>query len=44
MVQSGKLAPQHLVSGTISLSQSIDVLTSMAQFEGAGVTVITDFS
>ena len=28
----------------ITLSQSIQVLTSMAQFEGAGVTVITDFS
>ena len=44
MVQSGKLAPQQLVSNTITLSQSIQVLTSMAQFEGAGVTVITDFS
>jgi alcohol dehydrogenase len=43
MVQSGKLAPQHLVSNVITLSQSIQVLTSMAQFEGAGVTVITDF-
>jgi alcohol dehydrogenase len=44
MVQSGKLTPQHLVSNVITLSQSIQVLTSMAQFEGAGVTVITDFS
>jgi alcohol dehydrogenase len=44
MVQSGKLTPQHLVRNVITLSQSIQVLTSMAQFEGAGVTVITDFS
>ena len=44
MVQSGKLAPQRLVGNLITLSQSIQVLTSMAQFEGAGVTVITDFS
>jgi alcohol dehydrogenase len=44
MVQSGKLAPQDLVRSIITLSQSIQVLTSMAQFEGAGVTVITDFS
>jgi alcohol dehydrogenase len=44
MVQSGKLAPQHLVRNVVTLSQSIQVLTSMAQFEGVGVTVITDFS
>jgi alcohol dehydrogenase len=44
MVQSGKLSPQHLVGGVVTLSQSIEVLTSMAQFDGTGVTVITDFS
>ena len=44
MVQSGKLAPQRLVSNSIPLSQAIQVLTHMAQFESSGVTVITDFS
>jgi alcohol dehydrogenase len=44
MVQSGKLTPQRLVGDTIALSQSIAVLTNMAQFEGTGITVITDFS
>jgi alcohol dehydrogenase len=44
MVQSGKLSPQRLVGDTIALSQSIHVLTHMAQFESSGVTVITDLS
>jgi alcohol dehydrogenase len=44
MLQSGKLAPQRLVGATVTLSQSIHVLTQMAQFDASGVTVITDFS
>lgn len=43
MVWSGKLAPSRLVGKQISLSESIDVLLNMNKFDGAGVTVITDF-
>jgi len=42
MIQSGKLAPEKLVGRTISLEQSIEALTSMDRFEGAGVTVVTE--
>lgn len=44
MVRTGKLQPQRLVGKEISLSASIDALMNMNRFEGAGVTVITDFS
>jgi alcohol dehydrogenase len=43
MIQSGTLAPGKLVGRTISLEESMDALTSMDRFEGAGVTVVTKF-
>lgn len=43
MIQSGKLAPEKLVGRTISLEESIDALVNMDRFEGAGVTVVTEF-
>jgi alcohol dehydrogenase len=43
MIQSGKLAPEKLVGRTISLEQSIEALMCMDRFEGAGVTVVTEF-
>ncbi|KWI56363.1 alcohol dehydrogenase [Burkholderia pseudomultivorans] len=44
MVHTGKLAPSRLIGKEISLGQSIDALMNMNRFEGAGVTVVTDFS
>ena len=44
MVWSGKLHPERLIGKEISLSASIDALMNMNRFEGAGVTVITDFA
>jgi len=43
MIQSGKLTPAKLVGRTISLEESMEALTSMDRFEGAGVTVVTKF-
>ena len=43
MMRAGKLAPERLIGRTISLEQSIDALMNMDKFEGAGVTVITEF-
>jgi alcohol dehydrogenase len=43
MIESGKLLPGKLVGRTISLEQSMEALMSMDRFEGAGVTVITEF-
>ncbi len=43
MIQLGKLMPQKLVGQKISLAQSVDVLVNMDQFNGHGVTVITEF-
>lgn len=43
MMDSGKLDPARLVGRTVSLEQSIDVLTSMDAFPGVGVTVVTEF-
>jgi len=43
MIQSGKLAPGKLVGRTITLEQSMGALVSMDRFEGAGVTVVTEF-
>ncbi len=42
MIESGKLRPGLLVGRTIDLQQSIEALTSMDRFEGAGVTVVTE--
>ncbi|MGN6653361.1 zinc-dependent alcohol dehydrogenase family protein [Trinickia sp.] len=44
MVRTGKLQPERLVGKEISLSASVDALMGMDRFEGAGVTVITDFA
>lgn len=43
MIQSGKLRPGKLVGRTINLEQSMEALMSMDRFEGAGVTVVTEF-
>jgi alcohol dehydrogenase len=44
MIRTGKLQPERLVGKEISLSESADALMNMNRFEGAGVTVITDFA
>ena len=44
MIRTGKLQPQRLIGKEISLSASADALVNMNRFEGAGVTVITDFA
>lgn len=43
MIQSGKLAPEKLIGKRINLEQSVDALMNMDKFEGAGVTVVTEF-
>lgn len=43
MIESGKLAPERLIGRRITLEQSIDALVNMDKFEGAGVTVVTEF-
>ena len=43
MIETGKLAPEKLISRTITLEQSIDALVNMDKFEVAGVTVVTEF-
>ncbi|MGL6250633.1 MAG: zinc-binding dehydrogenase, partial [Billgrantia desiderata] len=43
MIQTGKLSPEKLVGQRISLERSIEALTSMDEFQGVGVTVVTEF-
>jgi len=43
MIQAGKLSPEKLIAERISLEDSIAALTSMNDFNTAGVTVITEF-
>lgn len=43
MIQTGKLSPEKLVGQRIDLEQSIKALTSMDEFQGVGVTVVTEF-
>jgi alcohol dehydrogenase len=43
MIEAGKLTPEKLIGRTITLEQSIDALVKMDKFEGAGVTVVTEF-
>ncbi len=43
MIVSGKLAPQRLVTRTVDLAQSIEVLTRMEHSDAPGIAVITDF-
>jgi alcohol dehydrogenase len=43
MIEAGKLSPAELIGRTITLAQSIAALVKMDKFEGAGVTVVTEF-
>jgi alcohol dehydrogenase len=43
MIAAGRLKPADLVGRKITLAQSIDALMGMDRFEGAGVTVVTEF-
>ncbi len=43
LVDAASLDLRRLVGRTVSLEQSIDVLTSMDAFAGVGVTVVTEF-
>lgn len=43
MITAGDLSPEKLIGRTISLEESIAVLTSMNDFSNTGVTVITEF-
>lgn len=43
MMLSGKLQPEKLLGRTISLSESIEALTTMDNYSSPGVTVVTDF-
>ena len=43
MIEAGKLAPEKLIGRTITLEQSINALVNMDKFQGAGVTVVTEF-
>ncbi|MEN6298178.1 MAG: zinc-dependent alcohol dehydrogenase family protein [Rectinema sp.] len=43
MVASGRLHPERLVTGRLSLAQGIDFLQKMGQFPGMGINVITTF-
>ena len=44
MIGSGKLAPEKLVTQTVNLEQSVEVLTGMGRSDAPGIAVITDFS
>jgi len=43
MISAGDLSPGRLIGRTVSLEESIGVLTSMNDFSSAGVTMITEF-
>jgi alcohol dehydrogenase len=43
MVASGRLHPERLVTGRLSLAQGVDFLQKMGQFPGMGINVITTF-
>ncbi|WP_346796907.1 zinc-dependent alcohol dehydrogenase family protein [Halomonas sp. Bachu 37] len=43
LIESGKLSPERLIGRRITLEQSIGALMNMDKFEGAGVTVVTEF-
>jgi alcohol dehydrogenase len=43
MIQANKLKPQMLVGKTINLSDAPEALMRMDQFEGTGISVITQF-
>jgi len=44
MIEAGRLDISRLVTGRIALGQAEDALRRMDGFQGAGVTVITDFT
>ena len=44
MIAGRKLAPEKLVTKTVNLAQSIEVLTGMDRSDAPGIAVITDFS
>ena len=44
MMTSGKLAPERLVTKTVNLEQSIEVLSNMDRSDAPGIAVITEFS
>jgi alcohol dehydrogenase len=43
MIAAGTLEPERLIGKTIGLEDAITELTSMNEFGGTGVTVITSF-
>jgi len=43
MIEDGRLAPDRLVRRCVSLDESVEVLVTMDQFDGTGVTVIDTF-
>lgn len=43
MIKTGLLKPEQLIGKRVTLEQSIDELVNMDSFQGAGVTVITEF-
>ncbi|MEO6655949.1 MAG: zinc-dependent alcohol dehydrogenase family protein [Pyrinomonadaceae bacterium] len=43
MIRVGKLEPQKLIGMTVSLEESVNVLTNMNSFKGTGVTVVDSF-
>ena len=44
MIEGRKLAPERLITKTVNLEQTIEVLTSMDRSDAPGIAVITDFS
>ncbi len=43
MIESGRLKPELLIGGRVSLDESLDLLINMGAFPGTGVTVIDSF-
>lgn len=43
LVESGAVDPSRLVTGTVSIDEAADVLETMGEFRGVGVTVIDRF-
>jgi len=43
MIKRGQLAPEKLISRTISLEESLEVLVNMNSFSETGVAVIDQF-
>ena len=43
MIVSGKLTPKKLIERTVSLETAAELLPSMDQYSGSGITVINRF-